>query len=183
MTSRSGKELWRLAARGIDPAKTAIAADRVFFYADRSYASCLDLKTGKPIWKTDAPIAKNPLGTGWSFTFMITERVGALASPDVYLINSYKDGHYQAFAAKDGSILWGAGHGRTEQMPPWDEESQTGEDGLSDHGGWEDHGPGRNLLRSPYRKTDRGETADILRRLRFILRLDAWRPRDDGHRL
>ena len=77
----SGKELWRLPAKGIDPAKTAIAAGRVFFYADRSYAACLDLKTGKPIWKTDAPIAKNPQGTGWSFTFMITERVGAVASP------------------------------------------------------------------------------------------------------
>jgi outer membrane protein assembly factor BamB len=111
----SGKELWRLAVNGIDPAKTAITADRVFFYADRSYASCLDLKTGKTIWKTEAPMARKPLGTGWSFTFMITQRVGALTSPDVYMINSYKDGHYQAFAAKNGSILWGAGHGRTEQ--------------------------------------------------------------------
>ncbi|MGD0089956.1 MAG: PQQ-binding-like beta-propeller repeat protein [Planctomycetota bacterium] len=122
----AGKELWRLAAQGIDPAKTALAADRVFFYAERSYASCLDLKTGKTLWKTAAPITKNPLGTGWSFTFMITERVGALASPDVYLINSYKDGHYQAFAAKEGRILWGAGHGRAEQMQPWDEASRLG---------------------------------------------------------
>lgn len=121
---RSGKELWRLAANRIDPAKTAIAADRVFFYADRSYVSCLDLKTGNAIWKTDALIAKNPVGTGWSFTFMITERVGALVSPDVYLVNSYKDGHYQAFAVKDGGILWGAGHGRTEQKPP--DESRLG---------------------------------------------------------
>jgi outer membrane protein assembly factor BamB len=122
----SGRELWRLPVPGIDPAKTAIAARRLFFYADRSYASCLDLKTGKAIWKTDAPIAKNPLGTGWSFTFMITERVGALASPDVYVINSYKDGHYQAFAAKDGKTLWGGGHGRTTQMYPWDEMYKLG---------------------------------------------------------
>ena len=43
----SGKELWRLAVNGIDPAKTAIAAGRVFFYADRSYASCLDSEDGQ----------------------------------------------------------------------------------------------------------------------------------------
>lgn len=108
----SGKELWRLPAKGIDPAKTAIAAGHVYFYADRSYAACLDLPTGERIWKTDAPIVKNPKGTGWSFTFMITERVGAVASADVYLINSYKDGHYQAFSAKDGRILWATKMGR-----------------------------------------------------------------------
>jgi len=107
----SGKELWRVLGK-IDPAKTALAGNRVFFYADRSYASALDLKSGQTIWKTDAPIAKEPFGLGYSLTFMITARVGALASPDIYLINSYKDGHYQAFSGKDGSKLWGEGHGR-----------------------------------------------------------------------
>jgi outer membrane protein assembly factor BamB len=121
----SGRTCWRAAVNGIDPAKTAAAADRIFFYADRSYASCLDLKTGKTLWKTDSPIVKKPLGTGWSFTFLITDRVGALASSEVYLINSFKDGHYQAFAAKDGQLLWGAGRGRAKQ-PAWDEERQQG---------------------------------------------------------
>ncbi len=46
------------------------------------------------------------------------------------MINSYKDGHYQAFSAKDGSTLWGGGHGRTVQMPPWDEASQLGKMGF-----------------------------------------------------
>jgi len=118
----SGKKLWSLETPGIDPAKTAISGDRLFFYANRSYASCVDLKTAKTIWKTDAPIAKNPLGEGWSVTFMITFRVGGLASPDVYLINSFKDGHYQAFSARDGKILWGEGHGRTELTAGKDSE-------------------------------------------------------------
>ena len=116
LDAASGGELWRQPAAGIDPAKTAIAAGRIFYYADHAYAACLDLKTGKAVWKTDAPILKNPVGTGWSFTFMITERVGAVASPEVYLINSNKDGHYQAFAAGDGKILWGEGHGRADQQ-------------------------------------------------------------------
>lgn len=114
MEVTSGKKLWSLETPGIDPAKTAVSGDRLFFYADRSYASCVNLKTGEAIWKTAAPIAKNPLGEGYSITFMITERVGGLASPEVYLINSFKDGHYQAFSARDGKILWGEGHGRTE---------------------------------------------------------------------
>lgn len=125
----AGKELWRVAANRIDPAKLAIAAGHVFFYADRAYASCLDLKSGKTIWKTDAPILQNPKGTGWSITFMITERVAALATPDVYLINSYKDGHCQAFSAQDGKILWGKGLGRDEKMAKlasWDEDKLTG---------------------------------------------------------
>jgi len=117
MDAATGKKLWTLATPGIDPAKCAISGDRLFFYADRSYASCVNLRTGEALWKTDAPIAKNPIGTGYSITFMITERVGALASSDVYLINSLKDGHYQAFSAQDGRILWGKGHGRLEDNP------------------------------------------------------------------
>ncbi len=112
----TGKEIWRQQTAGLDPAKIAISADRVFFYAERQYASCLDLHTGKAIWKTDAPIEKDPLGQGWSITFMVTDRVAAVVSPDVYLINSYKDGHYQAFSAKDGAILWGKGHGRAKDV-------------------------------------------------------------------
>lgn len=112
----SGRELWRQAASRIDPAKTAIAAGRVFFYADCSYAASLDLKTGTTIWKTEAPIAKEPKGSGFSITFQVTERVGALASGQVYMINSYKDGHYQTFAAQDGRILWGEGRGREKPV-------------------------------------------------------------------
>ena len=129
----SGKELWRLETKGIDPAKTAVAADRVFFYADRSYASCVNLKTGKTIWKAASPIVKNPRGDGWSITFMVTARVGALASPDVYVINSYKDGHYQAFSAKDGSILWGKGRGRDKVLPPYGPLSEAGQLGKLDY--------------------------------------------------
>ena len=127
------------------------------------------------IWKTDAPIVKNPLGTGWSFTFMITERVGALASPDIYLINSYKDGHYQAFAARDGSILWGAGHGRTEQKPPGRELSLgklnypiLADGKIIDRDG--------GLLDPLTGKPTRRETAHILRRLRFMVHVNPWRP-------
>jgi outer membrane protein assembly factor BamB len=58
----SGKELWRLPANGIDPAKTALAAACVFFYADRSYASCLDLKTGPPTGRTRIGPLECPTG-------------------------------------------------------------------------------------------------------------------------
>ena len=60
MDVASGKILWRLETPGIDPAKTAISTGRVFFYADRSYASCLDLKTGKTIWKIAGRSQKTP---------------------------------------------------------------------------------------------------------------------------
>ena len=77
LDATSGQELWRYSEAGIDPAKTAIAARRVFCYADRADAVCLDLTTGKTIWKTAATIVRDPRGTGWSFTFLITVRVGA----------------------------------------------------------------------------------------------------------
>ena len=108
---------------------------------------------------------------------------GRLASPDVYLINSYKDGHYQAFAAKDGKTLWGAGHGRTTQMPPWDEMYKFGKmaypilvDGkILDRDG---------TLFDPLTGKRTGEKlAYFLPGLRFLLRLDTWRPWHVRHRL
>ena len=48
------------------------------------------------------------------------------ASPDVYLINSYKDGHYQAFSATDRKLLWGTGRGHMQQTPAWGEENRQG---------------------------------------------------------
>jgi len=121
----SGKKLWSMETLQIDPAKSAICGDRVYFYAARSYASCVNLKTGKTIWKTNDPIAKDPLGAGGAgITFMLTRRVAGLASPDVYLINSFKDGHYRAYSAKDGTVLWGRGLGRTQESAK--EETELG---------------------------------------------------------
>ena len=62
----SGAELWRFAEPRIDPAKLVAAGGRVYLYANRSYAACLDLKSGRQIWKTAAPIAE-PQGPGMSW--------------------------------------------------------------------------------------------------------------------
>ena len=116
---RHRQGVWRLKADWIDPAKVSSIPGKVFFYADHAFASCLDLKTGKALWKTDAPILKNPAAAGTFFLAVETQRIEALASPDVYLINSFKDGRYQAFSAKDGKILWGQGRGRDEADRKW----------------------------------------------------------------
>jgi len=79
----SGKELWRTSADWIDPAKVVTITGRVFYYADHAYASCLDLRSGHPLWKTDAPMLKDPAAAGTFFLAVGTQRVGALASAEV----------------------------------------------------------------------------------------------------
>ena len=56
----TGKRLWTFAEQRIDPAKLAARNGRLFLYANNSYAACLDVKNGKQIWKTSAPIT-NPI--------------------------------------------------------------------------------------------------------------------------
>jgi len=75
--AQSGEELWRFKEDRIDPAKVAIRDGRVYLYAKLSYAACLELKTGKPVWKTEAPVAepRNPgMGLGWALNAIMTPR-------------------------------------------------------------------------------------------------------------
>ena len=125
-TPARGAELWRFAEAKIDPAKLAAADGRVYLYANRSYAACLDLKSGKQIWKTAAPIAepKGP-GMGWidghaTVKNMSIHRQGAVATKDVYFINYLPHRQCQAFAAADGRLLWDKMHGPAEipRRPP-----------------------------------------------------------------
>jgi len=108
----NGKELWRFQDEKIDPSKLVVNAGHIYFYAQRTYAACLNLRTGTQSWKTDAPIAE-PRGPGMGFNgghatvkMLSLQRNGAIATKDVYFINYLPHRHCQAFAAADGHILW-----------------------------------------------------------------------------
>jgi len=108
----NGKELWRFQDEKIDPSKLVVNDGHIYLYAHRTYATCLNLRTGTQIWKTDAPIAE-PRGPGMGFNgghatvkMLSLQRNGAIVTKDVYFINYRPHRHCQAFAAADGHILW-----------------------------------------------------------------------------
>ena len=126
----NGKELWRFQDEKIDPSKLVVNDGHIYLYAHRTYAACLNLKTGTQIWKTDAPIAE-PKGPGMGFVSgnatvktLSMYRNGAIANKVAYFINYLPHRHCQAFAAADGHILWDKMHG------------PSGTDPKSDASGW-----------------------------------------------
>ena len=113
----TGAQLWRFTEEQIDPPKLAAAHGRAYLYAKRLYAACLDLKSGKEIWKTAAPIAepKGP-GMGWidghaTVKNMSIHRQGSVVTKDVYMISYLPHRQCQAFSATDGRLLWDRMHG------------------------------------------------------------------------
>jgi outer membrane protein assembly factor BamB len=122
-SSRDGKPLWRFAQPRIDPSKVAIAGGRVYLYADRAFAACLELKTGDLLWKTAAPIA-DPKGPGMGYVSghatvktLSMFRNGAIATTDAYVINYLPHRQSQAFAAGDGHSLWDKMNGPSGDDP------------------------------------------------------------------
>ncbi len=113
----TGAELWRFTEKNIDPPKVVAANGRVYLYAARLYAACLDLKSGRQIWKTAAPIAEpKGLEMGWidghaTVKNMSIHRQGAVATKDVYFINYLPHRQCQAFSTADGRLLWDRMHG------------------------------------------------------------------------
>ena len=130
----TGKRLWTFAEKRIDPGKLAARDGRLFFYANNNYAACLDLRNGKQLWKTVAPITDpiRPFCIDWMLNTQITGRQQSLASKDVYLIASPSHGQTQAFSTTDGHLLWqwSAGY-------PWDDKKS-----------WSGRGQGQHQLRS-----------------------------------
>ena len=119
----TGAELWRFAEEKIDPPKLVAANGRAYLYARRLYAACLDLKSGKPVWKTAAPIAE-PKGPrmGWidghaTVKNMSIHRQGATGTKDAYLISYLPHRQCQAFSATDGRPLWDRMHGPVGSDP------------------------------------------------------------------
>ena len=101
----SGKELWRFKEAAIAQRKLTVAAGKVFLYVNDSYATAVDLKSGKTLWKTDAPAPEK------SFVERnIAEgrrgEMEAVATPNVYLIFDRFNQLYAAFNAGDGRQLW-----------------------------------------------------------------------------
>ena len=120
--AEGGAELWRLVEPKIDPAKLVAAGGRVYLYANRSYAACLELKSGKQIWKTVAPITEpQGPGMGWidghaTVKNMSIHRQGAVVTKEVYFINYLPHRQCQAFAVADGRLLWDKMHGPTKDF-------------------------------------------------------------------
>lgn len=115
-----GTELWRLREERIDPAKLVISGQHVYFYANLAYAACLDVHSGKMLWKTADPIAepKNPgLALWWHLNDVYTPRQGAIATKDAYFIDSVVHRQCQAFAAGDGTMLWSRMNGKPSDDP------------------------------------------------------------------
>ena len=117
----TGKRLWTFAEQRIDPAKLVARNGRLFLYANNNYAACLDIKSGKQIWKTLAPIVNpiRPFSIDWDINLIITARQQALVTEDAYLIASLAHGQSQAFSPTDGHLLWqwGAGY-------PWENKEE-----------------------------------------------------------
>jgi outer membrane protein assembly factor BamB len=112
----TGKPLWQYKDARIYPTKTVISAGRVFLYVNDREALCLDLATGKVLWRQPAPsspAAGKPCDA--------SERRGemyAAATPKAYVIFDHFRKHYQAFDAADGHELWALEKGR-DYPPDW----------------------------------------------------------------
>lgn len=102
----TGKELWRFNQANIPQRKLTVVGGKVFLYANGAYATALDLKNGKTLWKTDAPAPKLP-----SFVQRMVDEnrrgeMQAVATANAYLIFDRMAKQYVAFAAADGHQLW-----------------------------------------------------------------------------
>jgi outer membrane protein assembly factor BamB len=107
--AQSGKELWRFTGERIAMRKLAVSGGRIFLHVNASDAMALDLRTGKQIWKTPAPLPEFKPGL-WSDVMSIANanrgEPHALATPTAYVI--FDPLHLQnwAFDAADGHQLW-----------------------------------------------------------------------------
>ena len=179
----SGQELWRLPVPGIDPAKTAIAADRLFFYADRVLCVLPRSEDGQGDLEDRCPHRQEAAGHGMELHLHDHREGGRLGITrrvrDQFLQGRSLPGLCRQ-GRKDplGRRAW-AHHADVSLG----RDVQVGENGLPDPARRQDPRPGRDPLRSPKWKTDRRQTTYFLPGLRFLLRLDACRPWHVRHRL
>ncbi len=113
--AESGRPLWRSRRQRIEPYKLVVSDGRVFLYVRPGkpavdYAACLDLKSGKQVWKTENPMPEDK--TPYVF---FNDLHHALATKEVYLINHGRQS--QAFAAADGRLLWERARNRPGDRP------------------------------------------------------------------
>ena len=99
----TGKELWRFKETAIAHRKLTVAGGKVFLYVNDSYATAMDLKSGKVLWKTDAPTPETTFVES-NITQGRRGEMEAVATPDVYLI--FGSRLRAAFDARDGRPLW-----------------------------------------------------------------------------
>ncbi len=119
--TKSGSRLWSFSEQKIDPPKLVANGGRLFLYANRQYAAALDLRSGKQLWKTAAPIAEpggKGMGWWWDMNDFFTPTIGAIATKDAYIINWRAHLQSQAFAVADGKLLWDHMHGKEGTSNP-----------------------------------------------------------------
>ena len=107
--ARSGKRLWRFTEGQIATRKLAVSGGRVFLHVGGSDALALDLRSGKQLWKSPAPLPVPRLRTMVDALGVMNENRGephAVATPAAYVIFDPVHLQYQAFAAADGHPLW-----------------------------------------------------------------------------
>ena len=90
---RSGRILWRVAEERIVPLTLAAKGGRVCFHNWKEII-CLDLRTGRELWRAESTAPRGPRGTGG--TLVIYE--------DVVLYTGARG--LQAFSLKTGERLW-----------------------------------------------------------------------------
>jgi outer membrane protein assembly factor BamB len=103
----TGKALWRCQQARIAPRKLALSAGRVFLYVNDRDALCLELKTGRELWKTPAP-NPSPASKKIDLGQIAGDRRGemlALSTPDRYVIFDASRQQRQVFDARDGRLL------------------------------------------------------------------------------
>jgi outer membrane protein assembly factor BamB len=110
----SGTKLWEYAG-SITRHRANVSAGKVFLYVNDAYATALDLKTGKTLWKTDAPspvpgpgLFKRPKGFN-GYRQIYEARQGdsqTVSSSKAFVITDEFVEMFAAFDANDGHILW-----------------------------------------------------------------------------
>ena len=111
--ARSGKELWRFNQGLIAMRQIAVSAGRVFLHVNSSDAVALDLHSGKQLWKSPAPVAPTTSSLSLDAAVIMNGNRGepqAISTSDAYVICDLMHLQYQAFAAKDGHLLWNKPH-------------------------------------------------------------------------
>jgi len=101
----TGKMLWQAKEPKIQARKTAVSDGRLFLYVKESEALCLDLKTGKELWRKPAPSTATAL-TDYQRRYERRGEMLALASPGAYVIMDHYRKQSLAFDAKTGGELW-----------------------------------------------------------------------------
>ena len=106
----SGRPLWQFAREHISKYKLAATGGRVFLHVNGGEATALDIHTGRPLWKSPAPLPVSKRSALIdNLSNLEKENFGeprSVLTPEAYVLFDPVHLQYQAFATSDGRSLW-----------------------------------------------------------------------------